>query len=152
MKKKILNDKILLRRTSDKIRASLDTFYAYPQNSLFIISSNKYSMKYLLALLNSKLFDYLYKHLCPQQGKIFAEVKPSIIKSLPIHIQTNNDNKIIDTIEKHVSDIITLNQNLKSQEKNKIKLLSLDSEIDKLIYDLYSLTDNEIKIIDKFYK
>lgn len=150
--KKILSDKILLRRTSDKIRASLDTLYAYPQNSLFIISSNKYSMKYLLALLNSKLFDYLYKHLCPQQGKIFAEVKPSIIKSLPIHLQTNNDKKIIETIEKHVSDIITLNQNLKSQEKNKIKLLSLDSEIDKLIYDLYSLTDNEIKIIDKFYK
>ncbi len=145
---KILSDKVLLRRTSDKIRASLDLKNYYPQNSIFIITSKKYSNKYILGLLNSKLFDYLYKHLCPQQGKIFAEVKPSIIKSLPIHIPNSKEIKIINNIESNVIDILTLSQSIKSREKNKVKILSLDSEIDKLVYQLYSLTDDDINIIE----
>ncbi|MDP1621247.1 MAG: TaqI-like C-terminal specificity domain-containing protein [Bacteroidales bacterium] len=81
---KIKGPKILLRRTSSDLKATYDEHCYYPQNSIFIITSNRYHLKYLLVLLNSKLMDYLYKQKCPQVGKIFAEVKPSIIKSLPI--------------------------------------------------------------------
>ena len=80
---KIKSKKILLRRTSHDLKAVIDTHNYYPQNSLFIITST-YNLEYLGCLLNSKLFDFIYKSKCPQVGKVFAEVKPSIIKSLPI--------------------------------------------------------------------
>jgi len=82
--KKIKEPKILVRQTSSDIKAAYDENSFYPQNSVFIITSNKYHLKYLLALLNSRLLNFIYKQKCPQEGKIFAEVKPSVIKSLPI--------------------------------------------------------------------
>lgn len=82
--RKIKAPKILLRQTSSDLKATYDEHGHYPQNSVFIIISSKYHLKYLLALLNSRLMDYFYKRKCPQEGKVFAEVKPSIIKSLPI--------------------------------------------------------------------
>jgi type I restriction-modification system DNA methylase subunit len=81
---KINNSKLLLRRTSSDLRLVFDDEKYYPQNSLFIITSTHYNLKFLLTILNSKLFAFIYKNKCPQIGKIFAEVKPSIIKSLPI--------------------------------------------------------------------
>ncbi|MEI6436727.1 MAG: TaqI-like C-terminal specificity domain-containing protein, partial [Bacteroidota bacterium] len=81
---RINEPKILLRRTSSDLKATYDEHCYYPQNSVFIITSSKYELKYLLVILNSRLMNYIYRQKCPQEGKIFAEVKPSIIKSLPI--------------------------------------------------------------------
>lgn len=81
---KIKKAKILLRQTSSDLKATYDEDGYYPQNSVFIITSSKFHLKYLLALLNSKLIDYIYKSKSPQSGKVFAEVKPGVIKSLPI--------------------------------------------------------------------
>ncbi len=81
---KIKEPKILLRRTSSDIKATYDELGYYPQNSVFIITSSVHHLKYLLVILNSRIMDFFYKQKCPQEGKIFAEVKPSIIKSLPI--------------------------------------------------------------------
>ena len=83
---KINEPKILLRRTSSDLKATFDEHCHYPQNSVFIITSSKFHLKYLLAILNSRLIDSIYKMKCPQEGKVFAEVKPSIIKSLPIPV------------------------------------------------------------------
>ena len=80
---KILSPKIVLRRTTHDLKAALDLNNYYPQNSIFIITS-ELNLKYLLAVLNSRLMNRIYKNKCPQEGKVFAEVKPSIIKSLPI--------------------------------------------------------------------
>lgn len=46
--KKMLSDKILMRQTSDRIRAVIDVKKFYCQNSVFIISSIKHNLKYLL--------------------------------------------------------------------------------------------------------
>jgi hypothetical protein len=150
---KILGSKILLRRTSDNIKASLDTKKFYPQNSIFIITSTRFELKYLVGLLNSKLFDYLYRHICPQKGKIFAEIKPSVIKDLPIcNIGNHNDlilliDQMFETQKEYHS---TKKENEKEQLKKKIDII--DNQIDKLVYKLYGLTEEEIKIVEESTK
>ncbi len=114
---KILNKKILLRRTSSDLRAAIDNNSYYPQNSLFVITSN-YQLEYIVALINSKLFDKIYKAKCPQVGKVFAEVKPSIIKSLPIA----KANKISqESFKEKTEQLHSANEQL---HLTKIKLLS----------------------------
>lgn len=83
---KILSEKILMRQTSDSLRAVIDKDCYYPQNSLFVITtkSKLVDLKYLLALLNSRFINYIYTINNPQKGKTFAEIKPSIVKNLPI--------------------------------------------------------------------
>ena len=82
----IVTKKLLLRQTSEILRAVYDDKAFYPQNSLFIISTltNEMDLKFLLSLLNSKLIHFIYQINNPQEGKIFAEVKPSVVNKLPI--------------------------------------------------------------------
>ncbi|EKT3964686.1 N-6 DNA methylase [Flavobacterium psychrophilum] len=124
---KIKSDKILLRRTSHDLRAFVDKNSHYPQNSLFIITSN-YNLSYLLCLLNSKLFDFIYKTKCPQVGKVFAEVKPSIIKSLPII-----DAKINEQLEfANIADtMLSQNKTLQQQQAKVINMLQRDYGLTK---------------------
>lgn len=204
---KISAPKILLRRTSSDIKAALDLNHYYPQNSIFIVTSSL-NLKYLLAILNSKLLSRIYQNKCPQVGKVFAEVKPSIIKSLPIanpkDPYTENLMKMVDEILLGVKELRTVTKGLLSLleskydiekpskklqnwpslhfkgflaelKKAKVPKLSLaeeaewmayfnkkkteanelqseidriDKEIDQMVYQLYGLTEEEIKIVE----
>jgi type I restriction-modification system DNA methylase subunit len=155
--KKILSDKILLRQTSDKIRACIDKKKFYCQNSVFIISSNTLNLNFLLGLLNSTLFNFLYQLENPQKGKVFAEIKPSVIKSLPIKSIKQSEQKkftIKSLIEKNVQLILELQEQIEKEkvisktQQIKSRIEQLDEKIDSLVYELYALTDQEIKIIE----
>lgn len=150
---KMLGKKILMRQTSDKIRAVIDEAKFYCQNSVFIVTTSL-DYEYLLALLNSSLFNFLYKLSNPQTEKVFAEIKPSAIKSLPIKKVTKKNKPLCDSI-------ITLSKSLlqyhkeylhSRTEKNKNFLdnliNSLDKEINQKIFALYELSQKEIEVVE----
>jgi hypothetical protein len=146
---KIKSEKILLRRTSNDLRAVIDNDLFYPQNSLFIITST-YNLKYLVCLLNSKLFDFIYKTKCPQVGKVFAEVKPSIIKSLPImEIIPDSLNIFIEQADK----ILSLNKELQELSQKFQRALEREfalNSLPKKLQDWYLLSFGDfIKELDK---
>lgn len=107
-----------------------------------------------MGLLNSNLFDYLYQLGNPQKGKVFAEIKPSAIKLLPIKIITNSNKKVHDEIVKHVDSLLKLNEELKEvkiaskAEQVKQRIAHSEERINELVYGLYDLTPDEIKIIE----
>src|SRR5690606_6258069 len=118
---KMLKPKIFLRRTSDSLKACYDERQFYGQNSLFIITSDSIDLKYLLAIINSKLMNYIYKMKCPQTGKVFAEIKPSIIKELPIReiLPSDDFNKNIhDKVIQLVDNILISNVDYKTEMKD----------------------------------
>ena len=99
---------------------------------------DKVSYEYLCGLLNSKYLRYLYNQNVQESGRVFPQVKLEKLKPLPIII-ADNQKPIVDLVEK----IIDLKMsNSKSQTKD------LESEIDKLVYQLYGLSDEEIKIVE----
>ncbi|MBX3165355.1 MAG: N-6 DNA methylase [Bacteroidetes bacterium] len=152
---KMLAPKILMRQTSDILRASYDDQKFYCQNSVFIITSNKFNLKYLLGLINSTLFNFLYKLENPQKGKVFAEVKPSAVKSLPIKlIETKAEKTKHDEIVKNVDLLLQLNQE-KQEAKLESKIEQLQNRIDfceekinQIVYQLYELSEDETKIVE----
>ncbi|RYY39751.1 MAG: endonuclease [Chitinophagaceae bacterium] len=149
---KMLGRKILLRQTSDKIRAIIDDKQYYCQNSVFIITT-KLDYHYILGLLNSKLFNFLYKLLNPQQGKVFAEIKPSVIKSLPV--KTSPKKQLVEKVSDLVKQLVEAKSLLQvaktSRDSDYLqnKCIALDRQIDVLVYQLYELTPNDIAIIEK---
>ncbi|MEY3868892.1 MAG: hypothetical protein RLZZ338_2783, partial [Cyanobacteriota bacterium] len=125
----------------DKIRGYYDDEKFYCQNSLFIITSDSIDLKYLLALLNSQLINFYYGIKNPQKGKVFAEIKPSVIKEIPIIIDINpRDLKYIKLL---VEQILTA-----KKSDTKADTIALEKEIDKMVYQLYELTEEEIKIVE----
>ncbi|MBI4981416.1 N-6 DNA methylase [Candidatus Woesearchaeota archaeon] len=153
----MLEPKIIIRQTSDKIRACYDDNSYYCQNSLFIVHSDKINLKFLLALLNSQLFEYLYYLSNPQKGKVFAEIKPSAIKNLPLKIGTEKEQQpLINLVERMLSLNKRLNElkDKSTYEKSKIEteIKKTDKEIDELVYKIYGITEEEKEIIKESLK
>ena len=135
------NPKILVRQTANKIIAAYDEDKWYCLKSGLIIQLPEQSdlhYFYLLGLLNSKLLDYLYHDLVIEDNRIFPEVKPIQLFKLPIcKASKENQSKIIKIVE----TILDL--------KTKVSDTTvLESEIDQLVYQLYGLTEDEIKIVE----
>ncbi len=105
-----------------------------PLNSLnyFYEKRNDYQLKYLLALLNSYLFNRYYRAYYTD-----VNVKPTYLSELPIYPAK----KIIQDLLINKVTIITNNDN-----PDKIFVNSL--QIDLMIYKLYELTYAECRIID----
>ena len=99
------------------------------------------SYEYLCGLLNSKYLRYLYEQNVKEGGRVFPQVKLEHLKPLPIVISNREDMK---SIEDRVIAIIDAKQRNPSADNS-----ALESEIDRLVYQLYGLTDEEIAIIEK---
>lgn len=139
------DEKIIFRQTSDTIICSYDNDYYYAMNTVLIYKTkneykNVYPYKFLLAILNSKLINYLYKQITQEENRVFAEVKPINIRKLPI-IKCSND--------KQQNIIILVDELLNIKKQNPTTDTSdLERQIDQLVYQLYDLTEEEIKIIE----
>jgi adenine-specific DNA-methyltransferase len=92
--------KIFLRQTSDKLIATYieQPFYAIDSVHSFIEKDKNFSLKYILAILNSKFGDYLYQLLINEDGKVFAQVKLTFVRQLPIKIISINKQAPFNTL------------------------------------------------------
>ena len=101
--------------------------------------------------------DFLYNNLVGEQARIFPEVKPVQLFKLPI--RTIDFTSSPDQTKHHqmvalVDQMLNLNKKLNNaklpQEKNLLQrqIETTDKQIDQLVYKLYKLTDEEIKIVE----
>jgi hypothetical protein len=98
----------------------------------------KVCYEYLCGLLNSKYLRYLYEQNVREEGRVFPQVKLEKLKILPIVLTDNQD-----TIVTFVNQILSA-----KKENPTTDISALETEIDHLVYELYGLTEEEIKIID----
>ena len=148
-------EKIVVRQTGDRLIATMVNNKYIQRNNLHIILLKERNdlLLYLLALINSKLMDYFYWFINPEKGEALAEVKKRHLEILPIVILEKS--KEITKINKIVSQMLETQKQFqaatsegdKAVYKQKIDLL--DKQIDDLVYKLYDLTDEEIKIVEE---
>jgi hypothetical protein len=135
--------KILLRQTADSVIATFDADGFFVLNSILVFKiDKKYAIdyKFALAVLNSKLTNFVYKNLTQEEGRGFAEVKPKNIRKLFIPKLCEIDQKpFIDLADQ----ILTL-----KKENPHANTSELEAAIDELVYKLYDLSDEEIKIVE----
>ena len=142
-KKLFIEPKILIRQTANKIIAAYDEEQWYCLKSAIIVqlpSESPLGYLYLLSLLNSKLMNFLYSDLVNEDARIFPEVKPIQLFKLPIPIPKKQ--KQIE-LEKIVNQILTA-----KKSDPKADTTALEKAIDQLVYQLYGLTEEEIKIVE----
>ncbi|HRN94928.1 MAG TPA: TaqI-like C-terminal specificity domain-containing protein [Chitinophagales bacterium] len=138
------DEKIVVRQTSDKLIATIDTEKYLCMNNLHVITKLKegkeVSFKFLLGLINSKLLDFYYTLLNPEKGEALAEVKKENLSRLPINITDDKlQKKIIELVDRILS---------KKRKDTKADTTDLEAQIDQLVYQLYELTEEEIKIVE----
>jgi hypothetical protein len=139
------NKLIYLRRVDTCLEATISTEpYGFNKNVYGIKVDEKfgYKIKFVLALLNSKLLDFYYKKkFSTKKEEAFPEIQTYLYEQLPLPIvNQEQQNKVICIVD-------TILQ-LKSGNNNA-DISSLENEINVIVYDLYGLTDAEIKIIEQ---
>ena len=135
--------KILIREAGATIVATLDEANYYIMSSLYnaILIDKSFSLRYLLGLIDSKLFQYLMNKLTFEKTKgAFTKAKIFHYYELPIRIATATQQQpIIDLVD----EILT-----KKKQNSSEDTTDLEGKIDKLVYELYGLTDEEIKVVE----
>lgn len=124
----------------------------YCTNTAYLIP---YYSGYLLGLLNSKLMDYYYASIATSIRGGYMRFFSQYLEELPIYPSNFARNDVPEKLEKLVTKMVELNRNLTicriTLEKDQLKrqIDATDLEIDKLVYLLYDLTEDEIKIIEE---
>ncbi len=117
---------------------------------------SKITYEYLLGLLNSKLLDaYLKSISSPFSGGYYAYNRQFIelLPIRPINFSSPSDKSLHDQIAHFVSSLLNLHKKLKTAKGHLNVLVEreiayAESRIDELVYDLYGLTAEEIKIVE----
>ena len=138
--------RVLIREIlgSDGLVCALIELTGIPNKAIIIAIPEKFSNEYLLGLLSSRLFTF-YVNKTTEKGKqrLFPRISLSTLKNLPIKLP-NKD------FESKIHDCVT--QIIESKKLNpNVDICSLEKEIDQLVYTLYGLTEEEIKIIEQSF-
>ena len=120
--------KILIRQTATHILGILDTDNYYPIDSIHTLNLKSDSidkekeLKYILGILNSKLFKYLYSWKLDEAGTVYPQVKKVNIEWLPI-VKYNNT----ESLSIIVKNLLSI---LEEESKIRVKFLKyLDTQI-----------------------
>jgi len=118
----------------------------YFNNTVYMIAGKV--KKSWVAILNSKLMSWYYKQIASGLGVKAVRYFTQFMKELPIPEKT-------DYLEKYVDDMLALNKKLHETTDEKMKHIIqkqieiTDKKIDALVYELYGLTEEEIKVVEE---
>ena len=156
--------KILMRRTDYRLFSVTDNTSSICVNSCHVIKlkDNKsclQSYQFLLGILNSKLLQSIFEIQNPQMvDKIFSEIKVIYVERLPIRpidYSKASDKSLYDKMVSLVTSMFDFHKKFPHAKTDHEKTFlqrqidATDQKIDELVYELYGLTEEEIKIIGK---
>ncbi len=139
-------EKIVYPETSQGAYFIYENSGIFLEKTAFMIVSDAYNLKLLTALLNSKLITFYFKNFCGGciLGKSGYQYNKHALEKIPIPKITPQNQELAHKITDCVQAI------LEAKEKDpKANTQKLEKEIDALVYQLYNLTDEEIKIIEE---
>ncbi|MGL2717413.1 class I SAM-dependent DNA methyltransferase [Helicobacter pylori] len=133
-------EKIVWAEMTDEPRFIYDNKGFLTNQTCYFIARDD---KYLFAILNSKVMYFFMRQMASNLGEgAFRWIK-QFIERLPIPQITEKNQELADKIIALVDKILAL-----KEKDPKANTQRLEKEIDALVYQLYHLTDEEIKIIE----
>jgi len=150
--KRFEEEKIIIMDIAKKLVCTYDDEKYYIKDALILKSSREdIPLKFLVALINSKLLNYYYK----QKYKVLSVAKNAFLE-LPIVSNKHHIENIVPLVDKILIIKKRLNEikDKSTDEKRHLEddIKKLDNEIDEEVYTLYSITDEDKKIIEESLK
>jgi len=143
--------KIVYGEISKEMRACLDTEGAYGTMKMFFTPYDPL----ILGILNSRLFDWYARMTFVTLGDPWKggriSFKTRYMRKVPIPNEPSEEkNQVIRRVE----EIITITKDTKFHNVLGLveKVSKLEKEIDRLVYKMYELTSEEIKIIEEHWR
>jgi len=134
-------EKIVWIELTDIGRFALCTEEIYLLNSAyFLLPPKGINVKYLLGVLNSRIIKFYLSIIAETSGMGTSRWINNFVKEFPIPLTSQ---ELQSSIITHVDQILTA-----KQKDPQADTTELENKIDIIVYKLYALTYEEVKIID----
>ncbi|EGK8087395.1 class I SAM-dependent DNA methyltransferase [Campylobacter lari] len=133
---------VALRKCVNEPKFSYVDFDCYVSATFYVIKTQRIDTKYLVAILNSKLMMFWLKHKGKMQSNNYQIDKEPLLNIPIVDINFKN--------EKLANELISLvDEILKAKEQDKkANTKTQEDKINSIVYKLYNLNEEEIKIIE----
>ena len=152
--------KLLTKQIGKWPSFGLDGFGYNCLNTIFMVmnKSKQYSTAYLLGILNSTLVRAFWLSHYYDQRITFPKIKGTFLKQLPIHtIDFSNPtekaqhDKLVALVD-NMLELQKRNHETRMEQDKELyerQIKMVDTQIDRLVYDLYGLTEEEVKVVEE---
>ena len=151
------NEKLFVRQIGQHPIATFGDKGIYSLNTVYniYIKNENYNLKFILSILNSRFISFFWKIFFSDSKTLFPKIKRKYLEDIPIPKTSNETQKqFIDLVDKLILLNNKIEDSISDDEKKslKIELKNIDYELNNKIYNLYSLTDEEINIIENSFE
>ncbi|WP_461257026.1 Eco57I restriction-modification methylase domain-containing protein [Treponema sp. R80B11-R83G3] len=152
--------KIVIQRISggkSPLVAAIDKekYLSFASTNILLINENmlsSYSYNLICALLNSKLWNFYYSKSFSNSSNLTVNISKTYLEMLPLprQIDISKHDAIVSLVDK----IIGLKQkeakepNQQSRTMISRQIVGIEQAIDTAVYQLYNLTNDEIKVVE----
>jgi hypothetical protein len=134
--------KIYFDNSKNYPRFSYSASEFYLDKTTFFLSGN--NQKYFLGFLNSNIGEFLLENgYCIKLGVGSRGLQKILIEKIPIPPITPSNESIVKQIEALVDKILAAKKQNPNANTN-----SIEKQIDEMVYKLYELTEEEIRIVE----
>ncbi len=130
--RKILGDKLVVTLINEHSIADQQVYISKPITEI--------KAGYICGILSSRLISYFIKNYYDEANDDFPQIKVGQLKSIPIPYSSKSMENVIDSLVRRIMELKSIES---TTEVNSVEL-----EIDQLVYELYGITEEEIKIIE----
>ena len=157
------NPKIIVRQIGTVPICGIDEKGFCCLNTVFMIApkaKTEINLKFILGILNSKFIGNFWTQNFSDLRQTFPKIKGSYLEKLPIpevSFKNNEQKHKHDEVVKNVELLLKLNkekQETKLQsnhEQLQTRIEHSEEKINEIVYQLYRLTEDEIKILEEKY-
>lgn len=147
--------KIMFPDISVRGNFTLDFKHHFCGNTVYIMPCDD---RYLVGIINSKLVDHVYKNMMSTYRGGYLRFFTQYLSKIPIptiNVEDPLDSARHDRMVELVEGMLDLNRRLADTTDPHTKTVlqrqieTRDHEIDRLVYDLYGLTEEEIRIVEE---
>ena len=155
--------KIIVAGMTKELECAIDLEGAFLAGKSTCIIFSSINLKFLLGLLNSKLLSFYYRTIFGGSSLAggYLRIGPPQLRTIPIpsiDYSNRTDRAKHDKMVKLVGLMLALHKKLAAAkvpaDKTRIQrqMTTIDRQIDKLTYELYNLTEQEIAIVEEAKK
>ena len=138
-----------LRKTAEPSLTYTD-FDCYVSQSYNVIKTTRFNLKFLTALLNSNVIKFWLRHKGKMQGDNFQVDKEPLLAIPLVLVSAEEQAPLITLADQMLETQSRLHQAPSDEDKNILEKRAtiIDKQIDKAVYQLYGLTEDEVKIVE----
>jgi len=154
--------RVVVRKTGDRIVSTIT-----PEDESYVLQSLYQSQRvdphlsahFVLGLLNSRFLTFVYQQSeFGQKGRTMAQFRKGYLDQLPfpvLNLDKGRDRSRYDRMVELVEQMLTLHKQLAAaktpDDKTRLQrqIEATDKQIDALVYELYGLTKEEIKMVEE---